>query len=186
MRQVRQLGFKEAFTFRLVQMPTLHLYHLENECLLKFPPLVPLRLTLVLALPYSRKKDQTCNDCYRSSFQVSMLNMFMYTNNIKWALSLIGIFKLIHPTPGFSWKLVGKWKIRETVSASFVRTSRSLWHLSFPKYSLLLSLSSALLLSSVTVIVINLFPPPTPLLARSKWEPFLSFLLLLEIRGMDL
>lgn len=80
-----------------------------------------------------------------------------------------------------------KWKVMETISVIISQHFKIPCDMSaFPSTPHLLALSSALLLISTAVVVINSHPLPTPVLAGSKVESSLSSLLLLGIRGVDL
>lgn len=158
-------------------MPALHLHNPKDECLPRCSPSVPLCLILVLTLSQSRRKDQTCNDGSRSSsFRVSMLNISMYTTDIKWALSPVWIFKLIHPFPGFNWEYVDTWKVMESISVSLVQSLR---YPVTPQLSQILSICFLFPLPCFSSLWLWWWLTHTHCLLQlwlgQKWEAFLSY-----------
>ena len=88
------------------------------------PCLLALPSFWVLTVSHSRRRIKHAVMLRILFFQGFHAESVCDTNYIKWALSLVWVFKLIHPFPSFSWEPVDKWKVMETISVSLVNTLR--------------------------------------------------------------
>lgn len=172
-------------------MPTFILYKHENGCLLESPPSGHF-------LPYLSSEFWPCHIseggsnmqwyCGSFFFQGFHVESVCDINHIKWALSLVGVFKLIHPFPNFSWESVDK--VKGNGNHLSIISPNTLRYPLTGQLSQVLSICllfpPALLLFSTAVMVIIPHSLPTSILAGSKLRSSLSYLLLLGIRGVDL